>query len=124
MKRMYRTNIILLLLFIVPSVISVLLIADWLEILSFMPPWGKYIALAFPALPFFCLQLLMCRVGRKNWVKALPLILVLAFAFAAFLGLCMASGWDTLGWMILLILCAAPAAGCIIALLPYWLRKK
>ncbi len=70
-----------------------------------------------PAVSFTLLQIILCRTSQKKWVRGIILIL-LAIAAAAFtIGWLSSSGWDGLGYMILLILCVPPALGCIIGIL-------
>lgn len=42
----------------------------------------------------------------------------------AAVGCVAASGWDTLGYLILLLLCIGPALGCIIGIVADWLWRK
>lgn len=54
-------------------------------------------------------------------VKALSLTLVLGIALLSSCGWLTATGWDTLGWGILLIGSIAPVSGCILAWAVYGL---
>lgn len=73
-------------------------------------------AFYFPAVPFLFLQMLLCKAVQKKWVKFLPLLVVAIVAIVAAVGCVAASGWDTLGYLILLLLCIGPALGCIIGI--------
>ncbi len=96
---------------------------------AFDSGWDKvraWLLLTFHAVPAFCLQLLLCRRTRR-WIAALPGLAVIGVAlwsaFAAFTVI----GWEYLGWLILLHLCIAPAAGCALAWAVYGicrLRKR
>lgn len=70
--------------------------------------------LSVPAIPAFCLQSLLCRTAKWNWVKFAPLGLLSfpSFVGAMYLFGVWGSGWDALGGGLMLIWCVAPAAGC------------
>lgn len=70
--------------------------------------------LSVHAIPAFCLQALLCRTAKWNWIKFIPLILLFLTACVGALYLfgVWGSGWDALGGGLLLIWCVAPAAGC------------
>ena len=59
-------------------------------------------AFYFPAVPFLFLQMLLCKAVQKKWVRFLPLLAVAIVAMVAAVGCATASGWDTLGYLILL----------------------
>lgn len=70
--------------------------------------------LSVHAIPAFCLQALLCRTAKRNWIKLIPLAL---FSLAVFVGAMYlfgvwGHGWDALGGGLLMIWCIAPAAGC------------
>lgn len=81
-------------------------------------------AFYFPAVPFLFLQMLLCKAAKQKWVKFLPLLVVAIVAMVSALGCVTASGWDTLGYLILLLLCIGPALGCIIGFVADWLWRK
>lgn len=81
-------------------------------------------AFYFPAVPFLFLQMLLCKAAKKKWVKLLPALVVAVVAMVAAVGCATASGWDTLGYLILLLLCIGPALGCIIGFVADWLWRK
>ena len=91
------------------------------------PDWAGecygYLTLTLPALPVFCLQLLLCRRSRR-WVAALPGVVLLGGVLCFSWGFLTATGWDTLGWGILLVLSLPPAAGCALAWMVYGLRRR
>lgn len=85
-------------------------------------PFNVYLLLGFHAIPAFCLQLLLCRRTRR-WVASLSLpLLALAALFFAYKSY-ISTGWDGLGWLILLGLCIAPAVGCVLAWAAYGLSR-
>ena len=77
-----------------------------------------WLALTFSAVPVFCLQLLLCR-RKRCWVAAIPAAVIIGAALWFAYGYFTATGWDTLGWGILLVLSIAPAAGCVLAWAAY-----
>lgn len=81
-------------------------------------------AFYFPAVPFLFLQMLLCKAAKQRWVKFLPLLAVTIVAMVCTLGYATASGWDTLGYLILLLLCIGPALGCVIGFAADWLWRK
>ena len=70
--------------------------------------------LSFHAVPAFCLQALLCRTAKWNWVKLIPLALfsLVTFVGAMYLSGIWGHGWDALGGALILLWCIAPAAGC------------
>ena len=73
-----------------------------------------WLSMCFHAVPAFCLQLLLCRKTRR-WIAAIPGLAVIGLALWAAYGCVASTGWDTLGYAILMQLSAAPAVGCILA---------
>ncbi len=123
-----KTNKILLLLCIASFVLYVALVLVWLEIVSIgwdiptstIAQWALY----FPVVPFFLLQLLLCRVGKKKWIKALPLAIILGIVLACAISYIGESGWGALGWLIVLLLCVAPIVGCVVGLVAGRIFRK
>jgi len=68
----------------------------------------------FPAVPAFCLQLLLCRKVRW-WIAAVPTVILVGAVLFFTYGLFTTTGWDNLGYVIFLALSAAPAAGFVLA---------
>lgn len=62
----------------------------------------------------FCLQLLLCRRAWR-WVAAIPAVALIGAALWFAYGFFTATGWDSLGWGVLLVLSIAPAVGCALA---------
>ena len=81
-----------------------------------------WMSLGFHAVPAFCLQLLLCR-RKRRWVAALPAAATVGAALWFAYGFFTATGYDTLGWAILLILSIAPAAGCVLAWVAYGIHQ-
>ncbi len=122
-----RTDKILLAIFLLSLVFYVFLLPRYLEIISFSGPAWMFpilsrLSLTFHAVPAFCLQLLMCRKTRRR-VAAAPAIIIIGAALWFAYGFFTATGWDTLGWGILLFLTAAPAVGCALAWAAYGLHR-
>ena len=126
-----RTDKILLAVFAVTLPLHIFLVLTYLEIIPIVETWTlpyraqelyAYLAFGFFAVPVFCLQLLLCRRKRRR-VAAIPALLIVGAALLFTYGFFTATGWDTLGWGILLLLCIAPAAGCTLAWIVYVLRK-
>lgn len=88
------------------------------------PEWAftacAWLAVSFHAVPVFCLQLLLCR-KTPRWIAAIPALAIVGAVLWFACGFFTATGWDTLGWGILLILSIAPAAGCFLAWAVYGL---
>ena len=79
-----------------------------------------WMSLGFHAVPVFCLQLLLCR-RRRRWIAVLPAAAIIGAAAWFACGFFTATGWDNLGWGLLLILSIAPAAGCALGWAAYGL---
>ena len=90
--------------------------------------WDPFTLLVFPAVPLFCLQLLLCRTAQRRWVWGLPLCGVALFALAGAGIMLVFPGWDGLLGLIMLFGSIAPAAGCVLGLLawgiPRWLDRR
>lgn len=79
--------------------------------------------MGFHVVPCFCLQFLVCRMAKSPWVRLIPVFLLLGLASWFTMGLFTATGWDNLGWGLLLLLCAAPAAGYALAWAVYGAQR-
>ena len=128
-----RTNRILLALCLLTAVLYAFLLLMWVEaiphpffdsdnfFLSFQL-WA-YLGVGFHVVPCFCLQLLVCRAAKRPWVRLIPVFLLLGLAAWFTVGFFDATGWDNLGWGLLLLLCIAPAAGYALAWTVYGLQR-
>ena len=83
------------------------------------PAWLLYLT----AVPFFCMQLLLCRLSPRWQVRIVPAVPVVIVAGMALFYLVRDSGWDRLGALILGLACIAPALGIIVALCVAQIRK-
>lgn len=127
-----RTDRILLAVFLVTAALYAffLLSAPIVEIIPLWPddPFRFsalriLLALGFHAVPCFCLQLLICRMVKRPILRLIPVFLLVGVA-AAFFAAAMANStdWDGLGWVLLLLLCFAPAVGYAAAWAVYAVR--
>lgn len=124
-----RTNFVLLLVFWVSALIYGILLVTFIQYGGTATPSPVAAALAQirfwlvvsgHAVPFFAQQLLLCRLtlGKKFPALLLTLLMVGLLAVCGFAFLS-ATGWDKLGWGILLIASIAPVAGCLLAWVVY-----
>lgn len=122
-----RTDKILLVVFAVTLPLHLFLVLTYLEVIPIVETWTwpywaqewyAYLAFGFFAVPVFCLQLLLCRRTRHR-VAAIPALVIVGAALWFTYGFFTATGWDTLGWGILLVLSIAPAVGCALAWAAY-----
>ncbi len=126
-----RTDKILLAVFLLSLSVCAFLLLTYLEIIDFDLAYEWYsarakLAVTLPAVPAFCLQLLLCRMVQR-WIAALPGLAVVWVAFWSAYAAFTSPFWDGLGYAILLLLCAAPAAGIALAWAVYGidrLRKR
>ena len=73
-----------------------------------------WMSLGFHAVPVFCFQLLLCRRKRRR-LAAIPALVIVGAVLLFAYGFFTATGYDALGWALLMILSIAPAAGCALA---------
>ncbi len=135
-----RTDTILLVVFLVSTLAYLLLLVLFLHFGGTIPvspiaylvsQSHLWLVLGGHAVPFFALQLLLCRrsEGGSKFL-AIQLAVVMVF-LAGFFALAARStpGWDALIWIILAMGSIAPAAGCVLAWAAYgfayfYQRKK
>lgn len=121
-----RTDNILLAVFLLSLPVYIFLLLTYLEIISMELPSAPlyslraWLAFTFPVVPVFCLQLLLCRRARRR-VAVIPTLVIAGAALRFACGYFTATGWDNLGWLILLCLSIAPVVGCVLAWAAYGL---
>ena len=64
--------------------------------------------------PFFCLQLLLCRVTRRCWLRAIPEVPVVVLLLMAGFYFFRDSGWDRLAALVFGLAAIAPTVGCLL----------
>lgn len=99
-----RTNQILLAVFLLSLVLCV---GFWF--------WNIVWLLFLPALPAFCLQLLLCRMERWKFLRAVPLVLAAAMALLGFYYAQQPGFGAGLFGVILLLGAISPAVGAVLA---------
>jgi len=72
------------------------------------------LVLYLTAVPFFCLQLLLCRVTRRQWLRALPAAPIGLLLIMAGVYFIRDSGWDRLAALVFGLAAIAPAVGCML----------
>lgn len=107
-----RTNLILLSVLILSLALCV---GFWF--------WNMAWLLFLPAVPFFCLQLLLCRMSRWKLLRAIPLILVAAMAAFGFYYAWQPGFGESLFGVILLLGAISPAVGAVLAWAARGLRR-
>ena len=75
------------------------------------PAWLLYLT----AVPFFCIQLLLCRLSKRWQIRIIPVLPVALMGAIALFYLLRDSGWDRLGAVIFGLACIAPILGIIVA---------
>lgn len=101
----HKTDLILAILL---SVSAIGCVVAWYD----NPAWLLYVT----AVPFFCAQLLLCRLSKRWQIRIIPALPVAILAGMALFYLVQDSGWDRLAALIFGLACIAPALGIIVAL--------
>lgn len=96
--------------------------ASWL--ILFLRWLHLRLVLCFHAVPAFCIQMFAARRAKRKWLALLPSILLVSWFIFCLYNWITAIGWDTLGWVILLLGSIAPAVGCILAWIVWFVMKK
>ncbi len=111
MKRLQkRSNQLLGILFLVSTIAYlVIFFTCFSELPLSVGPGLQALLLYFHFIPFCLLQLLLCRIARPLWRLLVPLALLV---IPGFIWLCLC-GWMALGWVLWVIWCIAPVAGCL-----------
>ena len=86
--------------------------------------WNIALLLYITAIPFFCLQLLLCRVSSRPAARLAPCLPVLLALAAALYYLVRDSGWDRLAALIFALAAIAPAVGIALGWLVWRLSRK
>lgn len=81
-----------------------------------------YLGVGFHVVPCFCLQLLICRAAKRPAIRLIPVFLLAGLVAVFLCALVNAEGLDGLGWILLLMLCIAPAVGCALAWAVYGIQ--
>ncbi len=112
-----RWNIALFVIWLVSAVLCAVNWLTFLDVPSFL----------LPILPSFCSQWLLCRITKNGWLRALPVLPVLALLALAGWYAIFGSGWDMLAALIFALAAIAPAVGAGFGWLFWWatdLKKK
>lgn len=107
-----RVNQILLAATVVTAALYAFVMLCWVGLIPVADPdpW-MVLGCYFHAVPCFFLQLLVCRAAKQPLLRLIPVFLLAGFVAVCVGGLVNTEGLDGLGWILLLFLCAAPAAG-------------
>jgi len=81
-----------------------------------------WMSVGFHSVPTFCFQLFLCR-RKRCWVATLFASVIIGAALWFVYGFFTATGHDSLGWGILMVLSIAPAVGCVLAWAVYGFGK-
>ena len=76
---------------------------------------------------FFTVQLLLCLLSRRVFVRLIPTLLSVLFAGGCFAMIFLSTGWDAIGYLLLAIIGSFPAAACLLAWVIYfvvWLINR
>lgn len=86
------------------------------------PAWLLYVT----AVPFFCVQLLLCRLSKRRQIRIVPMLPVVILAGMALFCLVRDSGWDRLGALIFGLAAIAPTVGIALGWCVWWFfdRRK
>ena len=110
--RKNRTDFILLAVFLLSAALCV---GFWF--------WNIAWLLFLPAVPFFCFQMLLCRMDRWKLLRAVPLVLVAAMAVLGFYYARQPGFGESLFGVILLLGAISPAVGAVLAWAAWGLRR-
>lgn len=75
----------------------------------------------------FVVQLLLCFLSRRVFVRLIPTILAILCAGISFAMVFLSSGWDAIGYLLVAIVSCFPLATCILAWIIFfvvWVIKK
>ncbi|MBQ3134535.1 MAG: hypothetical protein IJB75_01820 [Oscillospiraceae bacterium] len=108
-----RLNIALLILWLAGAVLCIWNWLSFINIPSFI----------LPLFPAFCSQLLLCRVTKNGYLRALPALPVLGLLAIAGWYAIFGSGWDMLAALIFALAAISPAVGAVFGWLVWWLTE-
>ena len=74
------------------------------------PAWLLYLTVV----PFFCIQLLLCRLSKRWQIRIIPVLPVALMGAIALFYLLRDSGWDRLAALIFGLAAIAPAVGLVL----------
>ena len=89
--------------------------------------WLAYLDLpsfTLPFVPAFCSQLLLCRITKNHWLRALPVLPILFLLGIAGRYAIFGSGWDLLAALIFGLAAIAPTVGMGAGWLVWWLIQR
>lgn len=109
-----RWNIMLLIVWFTSAVFCVINWLTFINIPSFI----------LPVIPAFCSQLLLCRLTKNGWLRALPVLPVLGLLAIAGWYYIVGTGWDHLAALIFALAAIAPAVGVVVGWLVWWLTEQ
>jgi hypothetical protein len=75
----------------------------------------------------FVVQLLLCVLSRRVFVRLIPTVLAILCAGISFAMVFLSSGWDAIGYLLLAIVACFPLAACVFAWAIFfviWIIKK
>jgi len=72
------------------------------------------------AVPFFCVQLLLCRLCGRWWLRLQPILPIAVLGGMALFYLVRDSGWDRLGALIFGLAAIAPTVGIALGWGVWW----
>ena len=109
-----RWNIALFSIWLVSAVICVINWLTFLDVPSFL----------LPIIPSFCSQWFLCRITKNGYLRALPVLPVVALLAIAGWYAVFGSGWDMLAAILFAFAAIAPAVGVALGWLVWWLIER
>lgn len=119
-----RADQILLAATIITAVLYAFVMLCWVGVVSVADPdlWMD-LGLWFHAVPCFFLQLLICWVAKRPVIRLIPVFLLAGLVAVFLCALVNTEGLAGLGWILLLMLCIAPAVGYALAWAVYGVQR-
>lgn len=75
----------------------------------------------------FVIQLLLCLLSRRVFVRLIPTVLAVLFAGGCFAMIFLSTGWDAIGYLLLATIACFPMAACVLAWIIFfvvWVIRK